>query len=335
MERLEKVARRNRGYATRRQAKDLGYGSNDLARQVADGGWVKLRRGVYAPASTQAAASPREQQLVVIRSVLAALGPEYAASHDSALVVHGVMLDDLDTDVVHVARVGGTTSRRRNGIHRHRDALGAADVVVVDEIRVVRAPRATAQVMCTSSLDDAAIVAWAWLASRRSAALLGGMPEEFSQEAAKAELREVLVGFGKRPGTRDAKDAVEITDARCDSPAEVRVLVLCWRFDIPRPEPQYVIALPGGRHAEADFGWPSVRHVLEFDGAMKYEDDPAQGMTARDKILAEKRREREIRDLGYGVTRLTWADLTEANQARTAARIKRDLARSARTFGTR
>ncbi|WP_370620109.1 hypothetical protein [Mumia sp. Pv 4-285] len=156
--------------------------------------------------------------------------------------------------------------------------------------------------------------------------------EEFSQATAKAQLRDVLDAFGKRPGTRDAKDALAIADARCDSAAEVLVLVLCWRFDIPPPEPQYPVSLPGGRRAEVDFAWPAIRHVLEFDGAEKYLDDPVGGMTARDKILAEKRRERDIRDLGYGMTRLTWADLQPASQVRTAARIKRDLARSARAL---
>jgi len=50
-------------------------------------------------------------------------------------------------------------------------------------------------------------------------------------------------------------------------------------------------------------------------------------------VWAEKRRELKVRDLGYHVVRLTWADLAPENAERTAARLRRELARAQRLYG--
>jgi very-short-patch-repair endonuclease len=42
--------------------------------------------------------------------------------------------------------------------------------------------------------------------------------------------------------------------------------------------------------------------LVEFDGALKYADDPRA-------LFREKRREDRLRRLGYVVIRVTWADL--------------------------
>ncbi len=61
--------------------------------------------------------------------------------------------------------------------------------------------------------------------------------------------------------------------------------------------------------------------LIEFDGRMKYASgDPSV-------LWAEKRREDRLREAGYIVIRVTWADLKEP--ARIVARIRRALARVA------
>ena len=62
--------------------------------------------------------------------------------------------------------------------------------------------------------------------------------------------------------------------------------------------------------------------MVEFDGAVKY--DGAEG---REALVAEKKREDRIRELGYQVVRLTWAELADPH--RLLARIRSALARPA------
>jgi hypothetical protein len=51
--------------------------------------------------------------------------------------------------------------------------------------------------------------------------------------------------------------------------------------------------------------------VVEFDGAVKYAG--AEGQAA---LVAEKRREDMLREMGYAVIRLTWADLARPDLVR-------------------
>jgi len=60
--------------------------------------------------------------------------------------------------------------------------------------------------------------------------------------------------------------------------------------------------------------------ILEFDGALKY------GGTGADALIAEKVREDRLRDLGYEVVRVTWADLAQPLEL--IARIRRAIDRS-------
>ncbi len=331
VERLQRIARQQGGYLTRQDGKDCGYLPSELGRLVDRGVLVRLRRGAFAVADDHATWSRRQRHLVTARAALAHLGPGYALSHDSAAAAHDLSLYGLDLDVVHVARVGGTTSRTRNGITRHRDVLEEADVVDVDGLRVVRAPLAVAQAAVASDVERGAVLVSSWISHLRSDARRRGRLEQFSQEEAKGDIRRVLASYAGRPGTRTAADAVTIADGRCESPGEVRVLVLCWRFDLPRPEMQYELSLLDGRRAEVDFLWPTQRLVVEFDGRVKYDEDGDE--SARATVWAEKRRELKVRDLGYHVVRLTWADLAPENAERTAARLRRELARAQRLYG--
>ena len=66
--------------------------------------------------------------------------------------------------------------------------------------------------------------------------------------------------------------------------------------------------------------------VVEFDGAMKY-----AGAAGRDALVREKAREDALRELGFEVVRITWADLDHPE--RIVARIRRAVARAERHGG--
>lgn len=70
--------------------------------------------------------------------------------------------------------------------------------------------------------------------------------------------------------------------------------------------------------AVTDFLFRDQWTVVEFDGALKY-------ATTAD-LVAEKLREDRLRELGYEVVRVTWADLE--HPARVVARIRAAFARA-------
>ncbi|WP_262850081.1 endonuclease domain-containing protein [Mumia quercus] len=333
MHRLERIARANGGFVTRSEVLAAGHDDHDVADAAL---WTSVRRGVYAPKALYDTLDQRARHLLLLRSVLATREDDVVATHDSAVVAHG--LGDyggrgtygLDLDVAHVARVVGTTSRRTPSVAYHRGPVEPSSIVVVDGIRCVEPVRAVVETMTTVSLDAATVLASSWLAHERWDARRRGMVELFDEESTKAGLRSALHALGRRRGARRAADGIAIADARCGSVAEVRFLVLCWEHDLPRPSTQHEIAFGPDAYAEADFAWPEAGLVVEVDGMLKYADDPDRPGAARTRASAEKRRERALRDVGWSVIRITWADLAPENRARTAAYVRRELDKAAR-----
>ncbi|WP_236557373.1 endonuclease domain-containing protein [Arthrobacter sp. 9AX] len=70
----------------------------------------------------------------------------------------------------------------------------------------------------------------------------------------------------------------------------------------------------GGRFvARTDFFWPRFKLVGEFDGDAKYLRDEYLGhQTARQTVLAEKKREDKLRAAGFRVARWDWAIASDA-----------------------
>lgn len=120
--------------------------------------------------------------------------------------------------------------------------------------------------------------------------------------------------------------AVRDCDAGAESPLEtmVRLLLIRWGY---RVATQVVIRTPGGDFVgRVDLLLEDLGVVVEVDGRVKY-----AGRDATAVLLAEKRRESALTDLGYGVVRLEEADLRRP--AEVMARIVAAADRSARQRG--
>ena len=127
-------------------------------------------------------------------------------------------------------------------------------------------------------------------------------------------------------GSPAAAAAALFAKALSESVGESRLRVLMANQGLPTPELQVEIRGADGRLiGRVDFLLEGVL-VVEFDGAMKYGD-------GADAVLAEKWREDRLRELGYGVLRISWADLDHPQE--TAARIWRALRRHAAESGNR
>lgn len=142
--------------------------------------------------------------------------------------------------------------------------------------------------------------------------------------AGRAELEGLMrESSPRRPRRRIALRAVRDCDAGAESPLEtmVRLLLIRWGY---RVATQVVIRTPGGDFVgRVDLLLEDLGVVVEVDGRVKY-----AGRDATAVLLAEKRRESALTDLGYGVVRLEEADLRRP--AEVMARIVAAADRSAR-----
>jgi hypothetical protein len=99
---------------------------------------------------------------------------------------------------------------------------------------------------------------------------------------------------------------------------------------IPLPVPQLKVFDRLGRFvARTDFGWEEEWTLGEFDGKKKYGRLLLKpGQTPEDALFEEKRREDQLRDLGWQVVRWVWAELFQP--AGLIERLNRAFARGRR-----
>ncbi len=126
------------------------------------------------------------------------------------------------------------------------------------------------------------------------------------QEDALQHWGEVLPSGRSRARTRRAWD---FTDGRAENPGESWSRVLIHELGFQAPDLQTELFLPEGGRAYVDFFWEDAKIVGEFDGDQKYLRASQFGMSAEEAVLKEKKREDDIRRMGYRVLRWDWAML--------------------------
>ena len=114
--------------------------------------------------------------------------------------------------------------------------------------------------------------------------------------------------------------ATRFADPRSGSPGESLSRVAIHRLRLPAPELQVRVEDVRGLAGVADFYWPDIRLVGEFDGVGKYlREGLTGGREPGEIVMAEKRREDRIRATGRGVARWGW------DAARNPAKLRRIL----------
>lgn len=304
-DRLLALAAAQHGVVSSPDATRLDVDPNALAALVDAGTLVRVRRGAYVLGTVWAPATPERRLDLRTRAVLHARGrPHEAATHQSALAVHGLPLHDVPLDVVDVcgsvARV-----RRASGLRIHPRV--GLPVENVDGCPTVPVEVALAQVSLRSG-RDAVVVATDRALHERSADLarVASLVEELAESPRRATraLRWIHLADPLSESVGETRTRLVLLDLGHDVRSQVRIAdghgVVLARVDL----------LVEGCV------------VVEFDGLVKYE-----GADGRAALAAEKVREDRLRALGYEVVRLTWADL--ASPQRVAALVRAALERAA------
>lgn len=299
----------------------LARGYSRRAREHAErtGQLYRLRHGVYVPAADLPTGPDEAEAILEMRSRASArfISPGTVMSHTSALVLHGLPAQDLDTRRVTTTRHRpGSGSRRGESAICHSLDLGDA-VTELDGIPVTTPARTIVDVARTSPFTGA--VCAADQALRHSL-------------CTRAELAAELDAAAGRVGIARARAVVAFADPGAHSVLESLSRVAITRAGLPMPRLQHEFVLPDGSRTFVDMYWKEWGLVGEADGSGKYGIDDGEAGVRR-KLRNEKNRQNEIEALGNIFRRWQWEDYRRGRIVpliREAMRLQESLGRGPR-----
>jgi predicted transcriptional regulator of viral defense system len=218
----------------------LGYTRDAVGRRVRTGRLYRIHRGVFALHPPPYA--PPQRRLAAVY----ACGVGSAVSHLHAAAAL-TLVDDppLPIDVT----VPGQRGRKLDGVHTHRVPLLPRDRTGVDGVPCTAAARTVADIaplLDDEALEDALIAA-------DSLRILN-----------RTRLDELIAERPGRPGISRLAALVADDPVETQHRNERRMFSICREFGIPRPLTQYRVEV-AGRTFYADFCWPDIPLVVEFD----------------------------------------------------------------------
>lgn len=284
-----------------------GLTEEDIKSLVSAGTLHHLRRGVYLDRQAWVGLLPWDRHLAracAIAPTLPSLGCDPGGlvfSHHSGLAVQELALYGVD-DEVHASRVEHGRCRHGGGLWVH-GPVPVTEVRLVNGLPVVSPALACLQVAVLSGPESGLVAADSALRLRRCT-------------------REDLSALTDLPTLRAARPAArvvaELAHGARESAGESRT---AWLLHLIGIEVEHQVEIRDARGSfvgRSDFRVKNSRVLLEFDGRVKY--------ATHADLMAEKVREDRLRELGYEVVRITWADLDRPEAVR--AKILAALARS-------
>lgn len=304
-ERLRRRAERRGGVFNWADVRSCLLGEHDVRRAIGAGEAVRVRRGAYVLADRWRDARPTEQLALRARAILLNRA-EDLASHQSALVLHGVPVWGVPIGVVDLV---GETRRTRtvNRVRTHpRDTwVEKADASGCPTVGIAAA---IVQVALRHGVEAGVVALDHALHERR---------------CRRSEVQAAGEHLANGPLDR-ARIAALLNrcDPRCESVGETRTRLLLQDLGHEVRSQVTVRDLEGGFVGRVDL-MVGGAVVIEFDGLVKYE-----GADGRAALAREKAREERLTALGCVVVRLVWADLDHPD--RVCARIDNALQAVAR-----
>ncbi|ANS80283.1 hypothetical protein SGUI_2887 [Serinicoccus hydrothermalis] len=316
-----------------------GCSRRTVERLVRTGVVVRVRRDAVVLASALRGMTPWQRRALRARAVGFSLAHPregsdpavHALSHQSAFAVREQAYGGGGEDI-HLSRIDGHRGRRDGSLWVHAP-VPSTWAAVEDGLLVVHPALAALQVAATSGPENGLICLDGVLhsAALADAAARGqgievvrlgrASPGPETTKVRRQIEAAVSAGFGR--GQPAVEQVVEAADARSESPGESRSRWLVELLGLGPCTPQFAV-----RDGSVFVGYADVKLdrwsvLVEFDGQGKY--------SGLDDLLAEKGREDRLRELGYEVVRITWADLARPHlvRQRILAAIARAEARGA------
>lgn len=260
-----------------------------IGRDVQRGLLLRVCPGAYVERAGFERLLVEQQHIVRMRAVSAVSPRPMLISHWSAAVVHGLPVLRSRLSAVHVT-VEDDDDRHRVGVVAHRFLIDDGEVVRIGDLLVTAVGRTVVDVAGGAPFEEGVMAA--------DAALLRGVPRGVLEAAAD------LAG-DRRASTRIA-DVVAFADPGAESAAESRMRVSLLRLGVEVPELQHRVPLRAGGAAYLDAWVRSANVGIEVDGEQKYLDAGLAPAGAGRAVIAEKRREDEVRLGLRALVRIGW-----------------------------
>lgn len=289
-----------------RQAATAGLSYDVVDRLVRRNAMVRVQPGIFRrrPPRSDAPhwAEVRDEHLRRVRLALLA-HPRHAASHDSAAAMYDwpVRLHP-DAPVDLTALDVQPRSRREPGLVLHHSDSMINEVEDVDGRRALTRARTLADCLRTHRPPTAVAIV--------DGALRTG-------QVSGAEVRQALDAQRRWVGRPRARRSLQLVDPRRESWLESYSFVTLHEHGIELPLSQVeVFDASYTLVARVDGLWLRQGTVGEADGAAKYvQDDWRKDVgppeLAARRVVAERRRERDLTDLGLAVVRWTTDEITK------------------------
>ncbi|WP_155848624.1 hypothetical protein [Arthrobacter sp. 35W] len=287
-----------------------------LNRQYDGGSLVRLQRGVYAAVADWQSASPWNRYRLSAEALLLT-HPAIALSRLTAAHLWGLPVLSLPQEifaygtgpgsrtersgskatVATAGNGGGLGGRNGFGLHVQRKDLPTGHWEILAGTPVTSLARTLADVLGYEE--------WAQAIAAADHALRQ-LPEE--QRAGFMEnVRDTARIFKPKCRRMRVGEALEFANPLSESAGESLSRANIHALGFPPPVLQFDITDRRGFTARADFYWPHLNLVGEFDGRGKYlRSELLNGRTPAEAVVTEKDREDRIRALGYGVVRWDW-----------------------------
>jgi hypothetical protein len=296
---------------------EAGFSGKSIHALASRGVLLRVRRGAYARADlahhVQGSAQFRERTLAIAAAV-AVTGPDAAASHHDAALLHGIdLLDRPPPASIAVTRPGGHDRILRGSptVRIRATSLPACHVTARRGVPVTSAARTVVDLARTTTFRAGVVAA--------DSALYRG-------KTTSAELAAVVGSCSRWPGIDTARRVVGFSTELAESPFESIARVTFDERGLPPPELQVWVGDDSHAIARVDFLWSQHRTIAEADGALKYADP--------DRARQQLYRDAELRDAGFEVVHFSWRELT-VNPAQVIGWIMAAFARASmvRTAG--
>jgi hypothetical protein len=297
------------GVFLRREAVAHALDDATLRRAVRAGRLTKVRHGAYAFTADLHDLDGRGRHVLTTRAAMRVLRERVAVSHHSAAALHGMDLWDVPLEQVHVTRTDGGAGRSEGDVQHHEGLVLDGDLVVVHGVPVVRPVRAALKSASLSGLERGVVT------------VDSGLRDGLFTTEDLAEQHGLMQSW---PGTQHLHLVTRLADGACQSVGESRSKYFFYAHGFPAPELQFAVHDGAALVGVADFAWPELGLLGEFDGRVKYGRLLRPGEDPGDAVFREKRREDLLRRLtGWRVIRLVWADLQQPE--RTAAWLRSEF----------
>lgn len=218
-------------------------------------------------------------------------------SHRTAAWLHG--LDFAPCDPIEVTLPRDSRTSHLAGTVVRRSDYAEDEVIQLRGLRATSPVRTVADLARRGSLVEAVVVI--------DMALRAGL-------TGLERLSSWAEGYPRHRGLQLLQTAMELADAKSESPMESRLRVLLVTNGLPTPAVQPALHTTDGTFiARPDLYYADCRLALEFDG-----------MTHRTSLAADDRRQNRMIEEGYRVLRFTAGDLSH-RPASVVAQVRRSL----------